>query len=112
MPDGPLRFLLYGDAGAVACGLALMAGALASLLWLRRGASAWVREVRPLSRRAFGAGVVLALVASAAGLWLQAAAMGETGMDAMAKMAMPLPDNTLPMMTGTGPYGPIGMGGV
>jgi FtsP/CotA-like multicopper oxidase with cupredoxin domain len=39
-------------------------------------------------------------------------AMGQTGMDAMAKMAMPLPDNTLPMMTGTGPFGPIGMGGM
>jgi hypothetical protein len=25
---------------------------------------------------------------------------------------MPLPDNTLPMMSGTGPYGPIEMGGM
>jgi hypothetical protein len=25
---------------------------------------------------------------------------------------MPIPDNTLPMMTGTGPYGPIEMGGM
>ena len=25
---------------------------------------------------------------------------------------MPAPDNTLPMMTGTGPYGPIEMGGM
>jgi len=25
---------------------------------------------------------------------------------------MPLPDNTLPMMTGLGPFGPIGMGGM
>jgi len=30
----------------------------------------------------------------------------------MAAMEMPLPDNTLPMMTGTGPFGPIGMGGM
>jgi len=30
----------------------------------------------------------------------------------MAEMEMPLPDNTLPMMTGTGPFGPIGMGGM
>ncbi|MDP9045995.1 MAG: copper oxidase [Pseudomonadota bacterium] len=39
-------------------------------------------------------------------------AMGESGMDSMSKMAMPIPDNTLPMMTGTGPFGPIGMGGM
>ena len=30
----------------------------------------------------------------------------------MAEMEMPLPDNTLPMMTGTGPFGPVGMGGM
>jgi hypothetical protein len=28
----------------------------------------------------------------------------------MKEMEMELPPNTLPMMTGTGPYGPIGMG--
>lgn len=38
--------------------------------------------------------------------------MGNTGMDSMTRMKMPLPDNTLPMMTGTGPFGPIGMGGM
>ena len=38
--------------------------------------------------------------------------MGERGMADMGEMAMPLPDNTLPMMTGTGPYGPIEMGGM
>jgi len=27
-------------------------------------------------------------------------------------MEMPLPDNTLPMMTGAGPFGPIEMGGM
>jgi len=30
----------------------------------------------------------------------------------MAEMEMPIPDNTLPMMTGTGPFGPVGMGGM
>ena len=30
----------------------------------------------------------------------------------MAEMAMPLPSNTLPMMTGTGPLGSIEMGGM
>jgi len=37
--------------------------------------------------------------------------MGSTGM-AMGTMEMPAPDNTLPMMTGTGPFGPIEMGGM
>jgi hypothetical protein len=39
-------------------------------------------------------------------------AMGTTGMADMAEMSMPLPHNTLPMMTGTGPFGPIEMGGM
>ena len=30
----------------------------------------------------------------------------------MGAMEMPLPDNTFPMMTGTGPYGPLEMGGM
>lgn len=38
--------------------------------------------------------------------------MGDRGMHDMAEMEMPLPDNTLPMMTGTGPFGAIGMGGM
>ncbi|MEY2685052.1 MAG: Multicopper oxidase mco, partial [Pseudomonadota bacterium] len=33
--------------------------------------------------------------------------MGERGMADMGEMQMPLPDNTAPMMTGSGPYGPI-----
>ncbi len=39
-------------------------------------------------------------------------AMGQGGMHEMAGMHMPLPANTLPMMAGTGPFGPIGMGGM
>ena len=38
--------------------------------------------------------------------------MGERGMADMGEMEMPLPDNTLPMMTGQGPFGPIEMGGM
>jgi len=38
--------------------------------------------------------------------------MGERGMGDMSEMEMPLPDNTLPMMTGKGPFGPIEMGGM
>ncbi len=39
-------------------------------------------------------------------------AMGEHGMNDMATMHMRLPDNTLPMMAGEGPFGAIGMGGM
>jgi FtsP/CotA-like multicopper oxidase with cupredoxin domain len=38
--------------------------------------------------------------------------MGEAGMADMGEMAMPLPENTLPMMTGQGQFGPIEMGGM
>ncbi|MES2918731.1 MAG: copper oxidase [Pseudomonadota bacterium] len=41
-------------------------------------------------------------------------AMGEKGMADMSEMGgmMPLPDNTLPMMSGDGPFGPVEMGGM
>ena len=39
-------------------------------------------------------------------------AMGSTGMADMGSMEMPLPENTLPMMTGQGPFGPLEMGGM
>jgi manganese oxidase len=38
--------------------------------------------------------------------------MGSAGMADMGAMEMPLPDNTLPMMTGTGQFGPMEMGGM
>lgn len=38
--------------------------------------------------------------------------MGERGMADMAEMAMPLPENTVPMMTGEGPFGSVEMGGM
>ena len=38
--------------------------------------------------------------------------MGDRGMADMGEMEMPLPDNTLPMMTGQGPFGPLEMGGM
>jgi FtsP/CotA-like multicopper oxidase with cupredoxin domain len=38
--------------------------------------------------------------------------MGERGMADMGAMEMPLPDNTAPMMTGSGQYGPLEMGGM
>jgi len=41
-------------------------------------------------------------------------AMGETGMSEMSEMVamMPLPENTLPMMTGKGQFGDVNMGGM
>jgi len=41
----------------------------------------------------------------------EAMILGNTGM-AMGDMEMPAPDNTLPMMTGRGQFGPIEMGGM
>ena len=38
--------------------------------------------------------------------------MGSRGMAEMGGMEMPMPDNTLPMMTGFGPFGPLEMGGM
>jgi manganese oxidase len=52
------------------------------------------------------------LVEKITGLVPDYMAMGDRGMHDMAEMEMPLPDNTLPMMTGTGPFGPVGMGGM
>jgi manganese oxidase len=39
-------------------------------------------------------------------------AMGTGGMADMGAMEMPMPDNTLPMMTGFGQFGPLEMGGM
>jgi len=38
--------------------------------------------------------------------------MGTAGMAEMGEMEMPMPDNTLPMMTGFGQFGPMEMGGM
>ena len=38
--------------------------------------------------------------------------MGERDIADMTEMSMPLPDNTLPMMTGQGPYGSVEMSGI
>lgn len=38
--------------------------------------------------------------------------MGERGMADMGEMEMPLPNNTLPMMSGQGPFGSVEMGGM
>ena len=38
--------------------------------------------------------------------------MGERGMADMGEMEMPIPENTAPMMTGQGQFGPIEMGGM
>jgi len=85
MPEGVLRDLMFGDAVAIQCGLALVAGGLASLLWLRRCASSWARGVVQASRRACLAGVGITLAASLAALWFQAA-MGDGALGAAGAM--------------------------
>lgn len=77
MPEGLLKYLMYGDTVVIQLGLASMAGGLASMAWLRRCASSWAERVVRASRRAFIGGVLTAFVASAAALWLQAAALGD-----------------------------------
>jgi FtsP/CotA-like multicopper oxidase with cupredoxin domain len=52
------------------------------------------------------------LVATLTSLVPDYMSMGAAGMADMGAMEMPLPDNTLPMMTGQGPYGAIEMGGM
>lgn len=88
---------MYGDAVAIQCGLALMVGGLASMLWLRQGASSWAQSVVLVSRRSFIAGVALASAASAAALWFQAAAMGDGSLTSAGAM--------VPMMVGETHYG-------
>ena len=39
-------------------------------------------------------------------------AMGGSGMGDMTQMEMPIPDNTIPMMSGNGPFGSLEMGGM
>ena len=39
-------------------------------------------------------------------------AMGGNGMGDMTQMEMPIPDNTIPMMSGDGPFGSLEMGGM
>jgi FtsP/CotA-like multicopper oxidase with cupredoxin domain len=52
------------------------------------------------------------LVKKAANLLPDYMAMGDRGMSDMAEMQMPIPDNTVRMMTGEGPFGPVEMGGM
>jgi hypothetical protein len=63
-----------------------------------------VKNFIGMSERALGSALSQAAPA--------AMAMGTTGMADMAAMSTPLPPNTLPMMTGTGPFGGIEMGGM
>ena len=97
MPEGLLKYLMYGDTVAIQCGLAMMAGGLASMLWLRRAASSWAQGVVRMSRHSFIGGVLSAFIASAAALWFQAAAMGDGSVLSAGSM--------VPMMVGDTHYG-------
>ena len=97
MPEGLLKYLMQGDTVVIQCGLAMMVGGLASMLWLRQAASSWAQQVLKVSRKSFIAGTVVALIASAAALWFQAAAMGDGSVLSAGSM--------VPMMVGDTHYG-------
>ncbi len=97
MPEGLLRYLMFGDAVAIQCGLALMAGGLASMHWLRQCAPSWARGVIQASRRSCTIGAGITLFASIAALWFQAAAMGDGTLGAAGSM--------VPMMVRETHYG-------
>lgn len=77
MPEEALQTLLFADVAAIHFGLALVMGALACQLWLRHRDDAWARQVLLQSRTAQRGGAGVTFVASALGLWMQAAVMGD-----------------------------------
>lgn len=97
MPEGLLKYLMYGDTVAIQFGLALMVGGLASMLWLRWAASSWAQGVIRMSRHSVIGGVLVAFIASGAALWFQAAAMGDGNVLSAGSM--------VPMMVGETHYG-------
>ena len=97
MSEGVLRYLMFGDAVAIQCGLALMAGGLASMLWIRQCASSWACGVVQASRRSCTIGAGITLFASIAALWFEAAAMGDGALGSAGSM--------VPMMVRETHYG-------
>ena len=77
MPDGLLRYLLYGDTVAVNLALALVLGGLASDLWLSPSASGWGCDMARRAGCVRRGGFALGVVAMLALWWLQAASMSE-----------------------------------
>ena len=77
MPEGSLRYLLYGDVVAVNLALAMVLGGLASDFWLSRHASGWAHDMARKARRVWRRGFSLGLVALLAMWWLQAASMSD-----------------------------------
>jgi putative copper resistance protein D len=75
MPEGPLRYLLYGDTVAVNLALALVLGGLASEGWSSRTSSGWGQDMARKACRVRRLGFSLGVVALLAMGWLQAASM-------------------------------------
>lgn len=94
MPDGPLRYLLYGDTVAVNLALAMVLGGLASTSWLLSDSSAWGHDMARNSRRVLRWGFFVGLVALLAMWWLQAAAMSEAADAAVSPAAWSLLKDT------------------
>ena len=77
MPEGSLRYLLYGDTVAVNLALAIVLGGLASDNWLSPNSSGWGHGMARKACRARRAGFTVGVVALLAMWWLQAASISE-----------------------------------
>ena len=77
MPEGALRYWLYGDTVAINLALAMVLGGLASDIWLVRNGSGWGHEMARTACRFRRGGFSLGVVALLAMWWLQAASMSE-----------------------------------
>lgn len=88
MTDVALRALTVADTAAIQCALALVIGSLASRRWLRESTSDWAREVVRLSRRWLVFGVLLAIAADVAAVWLQAVVMLDSPAAALGPMML------------------------
>ena len=76
-----------------------------AMLWSKmENMSSWVPTMIGVDHRG--------ITKKARGLVPEYMVMGERGMADMTEMTMPIPDNTIPMMTGDGPFGSVEMGGM
>lgn len=77
MPEGFLRFLLYGDTVAINLALALVLGGWASDRWLAPVTSGWACDMARKARRVRRGGFCLGAAALSALGWLQASSLSE-----------------------------------
>jgi len=80
MPEGVLRFLTLAALVAIHLGLAGVIGSAFSQLWLDGPPSPWTATTNRQARAMRRAGLAMGLIAIAAVVWFEAAAMSETGL--------------------------------